>query len=60
VLKRAALLIKEIAGGKIASELIDVYPSKKPQTQVLLTFSYLKKLSGKDYPPDTVKHILEL
>jgi phenylalanyl-tRNA synthetase beta chain len=59
VLKRAALMIKEIAGGSIASEVIDVYPSPKAKTEVSIKYHYLKKLSGKIYHPDTVKKILE-
>jgi phenylalanyl-tRNA synthetase beta chain len=58
VLKRAALLIKEIAGGEIASDIIDVYPSPKEKTEVALKYHYLKKLSGKNYHGDTVKNIL--
>src|SRR5687768_3211903 len=59
VLKRAALLIKELAGGEIASDVIDVYPDPEPKNQVKLKFQYLKKLSGKNYHPDTVKKILQ-
>jgi phenylalanyl-tRNA synthetase beta chain len=58
VLKRAAMLIKEIAGGEIASDVVDVYPSPKQKTEVALTFHYLKKLSGKNYHADTIKNIL--
>lgn len=58
VLKRAALLIKEIAGGQISSEVVDVYPNPRPKTEVLLKNHYLKKLSGKNYHPDKVKRIL--
>ncbi|HKP31182.1 MAG TPA: phenylalanine--tRNA ligase subunit beta, partial [Chitinophagaceae bacterium] len=58
VLKRAASLIKEIAGGEIASEFIDVYPQPMEKTQVQMKFHYLRKLSGKNYHPDTVKKIL--
>ncbi len=58
VLKRAAMLIKEIAGGDIASDVIDVYPAPKEKTEVPLKYHYLKKLSGKNYHPDTVKNIL--
>jgi len=58
VLKRAALLIKEVAGGEIASDVVDVYPSPKDKVQVALKNHYLKKLSGKNYHPDTVKKIL--
>jgi phenylalanyl-tRNA synthetase beta chain len=57
-LKRAALLIKELAGGEIASEIVDVYPNPAGKEQVGLKYAYLKKLSGKSYPPDTVKGIL--
>jgi phenylalanyl-tRNA synthetase beta chain len=59
VLKRAALLIKEIAGGEIASEITDVYPSPKEKTQVAIKYHFLKKLSGKNYHPDAVKGILQ-
>ena len=58
VLKRAALLIKEVAGGEISSDIIDVYPAPKEKTLVSLKYQYLKKLSGKNYHPDTVKKIL--
>lgn len=58
VLKRAATLIKEIAGGTISSDLVDVYPQPKEKTQVAIKYHYLKKLSGKNYHPDAVKRIL--
>jgi phenylalanyl-tRNA synthetase beta chain len=58
VLKRAALMIKEIAGGTITSDLIDVYPAPKSKTEVALKYHYLKKLSGKNYHGDTIKNIL--
>lgn len=59
VLKRAALMIKELTGGAIASDVIDVYPAIQPKKEVVLKYHYLKKLSGKNYHPDTVKKILE-
>jgi phenylalanyl-tRNA synthetase beta chain len=58
VLKRAATLIKEIAGGQIASDIIDMYPAPKEKTEVALKYHYLKKLSGKNYHGDTIKNIL--
>ncbi len=58
VLKRAAMMIKEIAGGEIASEVVDIYPGKTEKTKVSLKYHFLKKLSGKNYHPDTVKKIL--
>ncbi len=58
VLKRAAALIRELAGGQISSEIIDVYPQPGDKVQVQLKYHYLRKLSGKSYHPDTVKKIL--
>ena len=58
VLQRAALLIKEVAGGEIASDVTDVYPSPKAKTEVAVKYHYIKKLSGKNYHPDKVKKIL--
>lgn len=58
VLKRAAALIKEVAGGTISSEVVDVYASPKEKVQLSIKYHYLKKLSGKNYHPDAVKRIL--
>ncbi|MFI5128584.1 MAG: phenylalanine--tRNA ligase subunit beta [Chitinophagales bacterium] len=58
VLKRAAILVKEICGGEIASDIVDVYPNPKEKRQVAIKYHYLKKLSGKNYHPDAVKDIL--
>ena len=57
VLERAAKMIQEIAGGK-CSEVVDVYPNPAVKKTVVLTYAYLKKLSGKNYPADKVKTIL--
>jgi phenylalanyl-tRNA synthetase beta chain len=58
VLKRAAVMVKEIAGGKITSDITDNYPDPKNKTEVAVKYHYLKKLSGKNYHGDTVKNIL--
>ena len=58
VLKRAALMIQEIAGGEIASDIIDIYPAPKAKAEITIKFHYLKKLSGKNYHGDTIKNIL--
>ncbi|TMI70815.1 MAG: phenylalanine--tRNA ligase subunit beta [Bacteroidetes bacterium] len=58
ILKRAAILIREICGGEIASEIVDVYPQPREKTAVSMKYHFLKKLSGKNYHPDTVKNIL--
>lgn len=57
-LKRAALLIKEIAGGKISSDISDVYPKKETDYQVFLSFNRINSLIGEEIPTDTIKSIL--
>ena len=57
VLELAAAMIQELAGGN-CSEVIDVYPNPAAKTKVKLSFAYLKKLSGKNYPAAAVKTIL--
>ena len=59
VAKRAAMLIREIADGQIASDILDIYPDPVPKKEIALKYHYLKKLSGKSYHPDTVKNILQ-
>jgi phenylalanyl-tRNA synthetase beta chain len=57
-LKRAALLIKEITGGKIASGIVDVYPHPKSHARVFLSFSHLDRLVGKVIDREIVNKIL--
>ncbi|WP_033960451.1 phenylalanine--tRNA ligase subunit beta [Psychroserpens jangbogonensis] len=57
-LKRAALLIQEIAGGDITSDLMDFYPNKIEDFQVRMSFDSAKKLIGEEIPKETIKSIL--
>lgn len=57
-LKRAALLIRELAGGKISSEVIDNYPKPINDFAVSLSIDNLKRLIGKELPRKTIKKIL--
>lgn len=57
-LKRAALLIQELAGGEITSDIVDVYPNKIEDFQVRLSFENAKKLIGEEIPRETIKSIL--
>ncbi len=57
-LKRAALLIQEVAGGEITSDIIDVYPKKVEDFSVFLNFKKVAKIIGQEIPKDTIKKIL--
>ena len=57
-LKRAALLIQEIAGGEITSDIIDIYPNKIKDFEVRLSFENAEKLIGEEIPKETIKRIL--
>lgn len=58
VLKRAAMLIKEIAGGKIVGDIIDIYPEKIAPYPVTLTYNRVTSLIGKEISEEIVKDIL--
>jgi phenylalanyl-tRNA synthetase beta chain len=57
-LKRAAILIKEIAGGEISSDITDVYPNKIEPHQVFLTYQKINGLIGQEIPKEEIKSIL--
>ena len=57
-LQRAALLIQELAGGQITSDLEDLYPKKFDGYQVFLAFEKINKLIGQEIPTETIKSIL--
>ncbi len=57
-LKYAAILIKDIAKGKIVSDVIDIYPEKIEDYQVHLSYDRAYKLIGEEIPTDTIKNIL--
>ena len=57
-LKQAALLCKELSGGKISMQIKDVYPEKIENAKVDLGYSYVNRLVGKDIPVETIKSIV--
>ena len=59
VLKRAALLIQEVAGGTITGEIQDNYPNPIKPAEVKLTYEKINNLIGKKIPEETVKSILQ-
>ena len=59
VMKRAALLIQEVAGGTITGAIQDIYPVPVAPYRVELTYDKVNTLIGKVIPVETVKSILE-
>ena len=57
-LRRAAILIAEIAGGDITSDVVDLYPNKVSDHQVFLSFDKINSLIGQEIPRDVIKSIL--
>lgn len=58
-LKQAAMLCKELAGGKISMDIRDEYPSPIENAKVSLKYDYVKSLVGKDISADTIKNICQ-
>lgn len=57
--KRAALLMRELAGGTISSEIIDIYPAPVADFEFDISFARIDSLIGKQIPHRTVRTILE-
>lgn len=58
-LKRAALLIKEIAGGEISSEISDIYPEPVKPFEVSFSYQNALRLIGRDIPQEEMKNIIK-
>ena len=59
-LKRAAMLIRELAGGKISSDITDIYPKKINRAKVDVSFRNIDRLIGKQIDHSVIKKILGL
>jgi len=57
-LKRAALLIQQVAGGKVSSEIFDHYPAPVAPFEVEITYNNIDRLIGKAIGNDTIKSII--
>lgn len=57
-LKRAALLMRELAGGKISSEITDIYPERIEPFRFDIAYGRIDALIGKSIPHETVREIL--
>ncbi len=58
-LKQAVKLLQEIAGGRVCSEIIDLYPEPVQDFEIEVTFGNINRLIGKKIDPSEVKSILE-
>ena len=58
-LKQAAILCKQLAGGKVSMEIKDVYPNPINDARVLLDFEYVDRLIGKKIGNDMIRSIVE-
>ena len=58
-LKRAALLIKELAGGEISSDIVDIYPQAVEDFRVKVVYKHVDRLIGKHIAPKEIRTILE-
>ncbi len=58
-LKRAALLIQEVAGGEISSDIFDNYPNPVAAFDVELTFDHVQKLIGKNIDKEEITSIIK-
>lgn len=57
-LKRAALLMVELAGGKVSSPVTDLYPVPVRAFRFDISLSRVKRLMGKDVPDETIRRII--
>ncbi|HER39950.1 MAG TPA: phenylalanine--tRNA ligase subunit beta [Salinimicrobium catena] len=57
-IKRAALLIQELAGGTVTSDIDDHYPNKIEDFPVFLTYDKINTLVGQNLDKETIKSIL--
>lgn len=57
-LKRAALLMVELAGGKVSSPVTDLYPVPVRPFRFDISLSRVKRLMGKDVPDETIRRII--
>ncbi|GAA0878930.1 phenylalanine--tRNA ligase subunit beta [Algoriphagus jejuensis] len=58
-LKKAVALLQEIAGAKVSSEIIDLYPVPVQDFEIQVSYGHINRLIGKVIDPTEVKTILE-
>ena len=58
VLKRCALLIQEVAGGTVSSDIVDIYPQEVKPFEVLVSLQKINSLIGKEIGQESIDKIL--
>ena len=58
-LKRAAILITEVAGGEVTSEIFDHYPETIQPVEISLTYKYINQLIGTNIPVEQIHQIMD-
>lgn len=57
-LKKAAILIAEVAGGEVSSEIVDLYPNPIAPFEFPITYANIQRVIGKEIPAETIKEII--
>ena len=57
-MKQAAILCRELAGGKVSMQIKDVYPQPIEDARVDLKYDYVHQLVGKELGKETIKNIV--
>lgn len=58
-LKRASLLIQEVAGGEISSEIIDIYPKNIKKSLIKVRYAQINRIIGQKIGNETIQNILQ-
>src|SRR5690606_19497131 len=57
-LKKAAILIAEVAGGEVASSVLDLYPNPIKPFEFPVSYQNIQRVIGKDIPTETTREII--
>ncbi|OYD45004.1 phenylalanine--tRNA ligase subunit beta [Sphingobacterium cellulitidis] len=57
-LKKAAILIAEVAGGEVSSSIVDLYPTAIQPFEFPVSYLNIQRVIGKDIPATTIREII--
>lgn len=58
VIKRGAQMMKELAGGKVVGQLIDIYPKKQCSPKIKVEYKFIRERLGIPISPQKINEIL--